>query len=150
MFINNICASLHLWWKKNQVNKSQDIMKMTVEGPSSIPVWSRYPFFVLQNYCSEAEVAWNFVILVEYSDTGCPSLIGIRLEYLFAYQFWYWELWVGNVWGGERKHYFVNFFMQGYFQWRWVRICAAGFIYQSAVTNSMHLHSTYTPHLQYF
>ena len=27
---------------------------------------------------------------------------------------------------------------------------AVGFIYQSAVTNSMHLQSTYTPHLQCF
>ena len=26
----------------------------------------------------------------------------------------------------------------------------AGFVHQSAVTNSMHLQSTFTPHLQYF
>ena len=31
----------------------------------------------------------------------------------------------------------------------WVRVGAVGFIHQSAVTNSMHLQSTYTPHLQY-
>ena len=31
-----------------------------------------------------------------------------------------------------------------------MRVGAVSFIYQSAVTNSMHLHSTYTSHLQYF
>ena len=30
-----------------------------------------------------------------------------------------------------------------------MRVGAIGFIHQSAVTNSMHLKSTYTPHLQY-
>ena len=30
-----------------------------------------------------------------------------------------------------------------------MRVCAVGFIHQSAVTNSMHVQSIYTPHLQY-
>ena len=54
---------------------------MIVEGPSSIPVAGKLSFLVLQNCCS------NFVILVEDSDTGGPSLVAVRMEYLFAYQF---------------------------------------------------------------
>ena len=30
-----------------------------------------------------------------------------------------------------------------------MRVCAVGFIHQSAVTNSIHVQSIYTPHLQY-
>ena len=52
--------------------------------------------------------ACTFVIFVEDSDTRGPSLLAIRMEYLFTYQFCYWELWVENLRGGERKHYFVN------------------------------------------
>ena len=47
-------------------------------------------------------VAWNFVILVEDSDTGGRSLVAVRMEYLLAYQFWYWQLRVENLWGGAR------------------------------------------------
>ena len=46
------------------------------------------------------------------------------------------------------EHYFVNFVLQGDFSCRWVRVGAVGFIHQFAVTNSMHLQSTYTPYLQ--
>ena len=49
MFISNNRASFHLWWRENQVNKSQDIMKMIVEGPSSIRAGGKYQFLVLQN-----------------------------------------------------------------------------------------------------
>ena len=77
------------------------------------------------------------------------SLVNATMEYLFAVQFWYWELWVENLWGRERKHYFVSFFLQVCFYCRWMRVGAIGFIHQSAVTNSMHLQSTYTPHLPY-
>ena len=38
MFISNNRASFHLWWKENLVKKSQNIMKMILEGPSSIPI----------------------------------------------------------------------------------------------------------------
>ena len=62
-------------------------MKMIVEGPSSIPVGGKFQFLVLQNKCSVAVGAWNFVILVEASGTGRPSLVAVRMEYLFAYQF---------------------------------------------------------------
>ena len=36
--------------------------------------------------------AWNFVILAEYSNIGGPGLVAVRMEYLFVYKFWYWEL----------------------------------------------------------
>ena len=48
-----------------------------------------------------------------------------------------------NLLGGARKHYFVNFSCRGTFN-----VGGVGFIHQSAVTNSMHLQSTYSPHLQ--
>ena len=72
MFISNNRASFHLWWNKNLVKRQR-----------------------VSKYYE------NFVILNEDSDTGGPSLVAVRIEYLFAYQFWYWELWVGNLWGGE-------------------------------------------------
>ena len=43
----------------------------------------------------------------EDSDTGGPSSITVRMEYLRAFQYWYCELCVENQWG--RKHCFVNF-----------------------------------------
>ena len=48
------------------------------------------------------EILWSLL------RTRGPSLVDARMEYLFAYQFWYWELWVENLRGGERKHYFLN------------------------------------------
>ena len=59
--------------------------------------------------------AWKSVILLENSDTGGPSLVVVSMEYLFSYQFWYGELWIENLWGGERKRYFVNFPCGGVF-----------------------------------
>ena len=50
--------------------------------------------------------AWNCVILVEVFDNGGPSLVDARIEYLFPNQFWHRKVWVENLWGGERKHYF--------------------------------------------
>ena len=94
--------------------------------------------------------ALSFVILVEDCETGGgPSLVAVRIEYSFAYQFCYWELWMENLWGAERKNYFVNFFLRGCFQCWWLRVGVVGFIHQSAVTNSIHLQSTYTLHFQY-
>ena len=52
----------------------------------------------------------KFVILVEDFDTGDPSSIAVRKEYLFAFQFWFWEFSVGNnQWEEDRGHYFVLF-----------------------------------------
>ena len=49
-----------------------------------------FPFYKIS--AQKQWVAWNFVIVVENFDTGSPSLVAITIEYLFAYQFWYWEL----------------------------------------------------------
>ena len=46
---------------------------------------------------------------VEDSDTGGPSSITVRMNHLFAFQFWFCELCVENQWGGGRKHCFVIF-----------------------------------------
>ena len=48
---------------------------------SSILVNSQFSIPVLRNLCSQ------FVILVEDSDTGGPSSITVRMEYLSAFQF---------------------------------------------------------------
>ena len=50
-------------------------------------------------------MAQNFDILIEGSDTS----ITVKMEYLFAFQFWFCELCVECRWGGGRKHCFVNF-----------------------------------------
>ena len=64
---------------------------------------SPYSISVLLNSCS------GFEILVEDSDTGSPSSITVWMEYLFAFQLLYCERFVGEWWGGVRKHCFVNF-----------------------------------------
>ena len=46
---------------------------------------------------------------VEDSDTGGPSSITVRMEYLRAIQYWYCEFCVENWRGRGRKHCFVNF-----------------------------------------
>ena len=48
---------------------------------------SHFFIFVLLNLCSELVGAQNFEILVEDSDTGGPSSIIVRIEYLFPLQF---------------------------------------------------------------
>ena len=55
-------------------------------------------------------ISWDmkFEILVEDSNTGGLSSITVRMEYLFAFQFWYFKLCVENWWGGDRKHFFVR------------------------------------------
>ena len=58
-----------------------------LQHPSLIPVGSQFSFPVLQSLCSEAVGAWKFEILVEDSDSGAPSLVDVRTEYLFAYDF---------------------------------------------------------------
>ena len=63
----------------------------------------------LWNLCAESVGARNFEILVEDSDNGGTSSITIRIECLFAFQFWYCELCVKNQWQGGRKPYFANF-----------------------------------------
>ena len=58
--------------------------------------------------CLESAGDIKFRDPVEDSDTGGFSSITVRIEYLFAFQFWYCEPSVENRWGGG-KHCFVNF-----------------------------------------
>ena len=114
-------------------------MKMIVEGPSSIHVRSKLPFLVLQISVQKQwghDPCWG---LRHWS----PSLVPVRMEYLFANQFWYWKLWKENMWGGKRKHYFVNFFNvggKGWCDWFYTPVCSYKF---QALT------VYYNPHLQY-
>ena len=64
---------------------------------------SQFSIPVLLNLCSESLRAENFEILVKNSDTGGPSSISARIEYLFAFQFWYCELYVANRWGEAKS-----------------------------------------------
>ena len=104
-------------------------MKMMIEGPSLIPVGvgGKLQFLVLQ-------------ILVEDSYTGSPSLVDSRMEYLLAFQFWYWEHWVENLWGGERKHYFGNVS-----RWGLARLILYTSLHQSCTYSlpTLHIYSTF-------
>ena len=50
---------------------------------------------------------------VEDSDTGDPSSLIVKMEYIFAFQCWYCELCVENRWRGGRKHLFCLFLFFG-------------------------------------
>ena len=60
---------------------------MIAEGPMSIPMGGKLPFLVLQNQCSEAVGAWNFLMRIKNSDTGGPSLVAVRMEYQLGWNF---------------------------------------------------------------
>ena len=70
---------------------------------------------------------------------GLLHRVDSRMEYLFAYQFWYWELWVENLWGGERKHYFGNVG-----RWGLVRLVLYTSLHQSCTYSlpTLHIYST--------
>ena len=53
---------------------------------------NQFSISALLNLCSESVGASNFEILAEDSDTSSPSPITVRMEYLFALQFWYCKL----------------------------------------------------------
>ena len=63
---------------------------------------SEFSISVWLNLRSESVGAWHFEILAEDSNNGGPSSFTVRMEYLFAFQFWYCELCVENRWG-ERE-----------------------------------------------
>ena len=72
----------------------------------------------------------KFVILVEDSDTGGPSSITLRMEYLFALKFWCCELSLGNQWrgrGGEggQEALLLIFVIWRCFDRRWMRVGGA-------------------------
>ena len=73
------------------------------------PMGSQFLILVWRNLCSESVGDIKFWDPAEDSDTGGASSITVRMEYVFAFEFWYCELCVKNWWGAGRKHYFVNF-----------------------------------------
>ena len=75
----------------------------------------------------------KFEILVEDSNTGRPSLFTVRMEYLFAFPFWYCKLCVENRWGadggmgmGEESIVLLIFVIWRCFSRRWMRGCGVG------------------------
>ena len=79
------------------------------DGPRLNSMDGQISISVLWNLCLESVEDIKFRDLVEDSDTGSLSSVTVRIEYFFAFQFWYWELCVENRWGECRKQCFVNF-----------------------------------------
>ena len=52
---------------------------------SSMPVRSQFSNFLIKKFVFRSSGDLNFVILVEDSDTGVPSSIIVRMEYLFVF-----------------------------------------------------------------
>ena len=52
---------------------------------SSMPVRSQFSNFLITKFVFRSSGDLNFVILVEDSDTGVPSSIIVRMEYLFVF-----------------------------------------------------------------
>ena len=105
MFISNSRALFYLCWKQNLV-KRQKVSKYYKND-------CKRPYFDTrgrQTCFTKLVLAWNFLILIEYFNTEGLSLVAVRMEYLFAYQFWYLELWVENLSGGEGEALFCWFF----------------------------------------
>ena len=65
---------------------------------------SQFLILVLWNLRSESSVGTNFWDPIEDSDTGGPSSFTIRMEYVFAFHYWYCDLCVEG-----RKHCWVDF-----------------------------------------
>ena len=77
--------------------------------PKLNPMGDQFSIFLLLNLCSESVGTRNFDILVEDFNTGGSSSLTVRMEYLIAFQFWYYKDCVENRWDDGRKHSFVNF-----------------------------------------
>ena len=52
---------------------------------SSMPVRSQFSNYLITKFVFRSSGDLNFVILVEDSDTGVPSSIIVRMEYLFVF-----------------------------------------------------------------
>ena len=52
---------------------------------SSMPVRSQFSNFLITKFVFRSSGDLNFVILVEDSDTGVPSSVIVRMEYLFVF-----------------------------------------------------------------
>ena len=70
----------------------------------------------------------NFMILVEDCDTGGPSSMTVRMEYLLGFQFSYYELCVETDGGKAGNFIFLIFVLWGCFNCRWVRVEAESLI----------------------
>ena len=57
------------------------------DNPKSNSMGRQFSRPDLWNLSSELVGAYNFEILVEDSDTGGPSPVTVRIEYLFAFQY---------------------------------------------------------------
>ena len=75
---------------------------------------------ILWNWYSKSVEAQNYEILVEDSCTGRSSSITVRIVYLFAFQFWYWELCVKTDEGKAESMTLLTFALWGCFDCRWV------------------------------
>ena len=73
------------------------------------PMSTQFLILVLWNLSSESVGGIKFWDPVEDSDTGGPRSVTVRMEHVFAFQYWYSELCVENRWGAGRKHCFVDF-----------------------------------------
>ena len=52
---------------------------------SSMPVRSQFSNFLITKFVFRSSGDLNFVILVQDSDTGVPSSVIVRMEYLFVF-----------------------------------------------------------------
>ena len=66
----------------------------------------RFPFYEI---CVHNQWGMKFWNPFEDSNTGGMTTITVTMQYLLAFQCWYWELWTENRWGRGRKHCFNNF-----------------------------------------
>ena len=94
--------------------------------PRLNPVGSQFSIPVLLNLCSKSAGANIFEILVEYYDNGGLSSITVRMEYLFPFQFWYYELIVKTNEGEADSIVLLIFVLWRYFNRRWVSSCGVG------------------------
>ena len=105
-------------WAFSNISLFPKILNLKIKV-NRIPSWlyqiSRFVLVVVNPICLEhckvpkyydQDCSW------ELQHWGSEFSCG-RMKYLFVYQFWYWELCVENLLGGERKHYFVGFFPAG-------------------------------------
>ena len=70
----------------------------------------QFPLYII---CIQNQWGVDFEILSEDFDTSNPSSITVRIECLFAFQFWFCVPCMKNHWGGGRQHYFVSFLFCG-------------------------------------
>ena len=60
---------------------------------------SQFLILILRNFCSKSVRSWSFEILVEDSNTGSPSTVTVRMEYLICFSI----LIVNFVWKSDER-----------------------------------------------